>query len=604
MRSLITAALSLSFLVAGGQLAADDTLSTDKLIKQVVGSDTNAAIKAIDELGRLGPKAKPAVGALISALNSKDLGVRWHAIRTLGAIGKEAAAAVPSLEKGLTDNEPFVRAYSAYALGQIGTASDEAIKQLAKNAFDTEALVRRASLRAMRQLDPPETLVLQVVERVLKEGNLDVIMAAMQTLAEEGKTAVPRIRKALQQYLARDPATLEEDSGKLPYFASMVLASIGPDAAAAVPELTEIVKWAKKDPDVRMQALLALGQIGEASKPAVPVILEALKNDRFEHVRYAAAYALGILKAGGEAQQVFRKALEGDDEMMRTISAWALARSNPRDKELVNRAVRLIIEAFKSDDVNVRRAAARAAAEFDIPPEIAGPALVEALKDEDETVKANAISALAAMGPKVLDHIDDALANKELRHYALLLIGKMGSEAAAAVPDLTAIVKQGADPEDEEAVEFLRETQLALGQIGPAAVQAVRALVGSLSIDNDGVQASACYALGKIGPSAVPAVPALQKAAKSNRPLVKLAALRALLEIRPGQRNLMNIALPHLVKALDHENEYVRAEAATAIGEMGPFAKSQASAPLKKKLSDESRIVREAAAEALKRLQG
>lgn len=604
MRSVITATLSLSFLIAGGRLAADDTTPISKLIEQVVGSDTNAAIKAIDELGRRSDEAEPAVGALITALKSKDLEVRWHAIRTLGAIGKDAAAAVPSLEQGLTDKEPFVRAYSAYALGRIGEASDAAIQQLAKNAFDSEALVRRASLRAMRQLDPPETLVLQVVERILKEGDINVIMSAMHTLAEEGKDAVPRIRKALQEYLARDPATLEKDAGKLPYFASMVLASIGPDAAAAVPELTEIVKRATKDPDVRLQALLALGEIGEKSKPAIPVILDALKNDKFEHVRYAAAYALGVLKADGEAQQVFRAALEGDDEMMQTISAWALARSNPDDKELVNRAVRLIIEAFKSDDVNVRRAAARAAAEFDIPPEIAGPALVDALKDEDETVVANAISALAAMGPKVLDRIDDALADKKLRHYALLLIAEMGAKASSAVPALAAVVKQGADPDDEEAVEFLREVQLALGQIGPAAAPAVRDLVGSLSIDDVEVKASACYALGKIGPAAVRAVPALQKAAKSDLPLVRLAALRALLEIKPGQRELMIIALPHLVKALDHENEYVRAEAATAIGEMGPFAKSRASGALEMKLKDESKIVREAAAEALKRLDG
>jgi HEAT repeat protein len=608
MRLVITAALSLSFLVTSGRILADDAVSIDKLIDQVSDGVSKKkpedAIKAIDELGKRGAEAKPAVGALIMALGSDDVEVKWHAIRTLGAIGSGALDAVPSLEKGLTDKETFVRAYSAYALGQIGKASEAAIQQLAKNAFDKESLVRRASLRAMQQLDPPETLVIEVVERILKDGDLAVIMAAMHSLAEQGKEGVPRIRKALQEVLKRDPATLADDDSKLPYYASMVLASMGPDAAAAVPELTEIVKRFQKDPDVRMQAILALGQIGEASKPAAPVLLEVLKTGKFEHVRYAAAYALGILKANGEAQEVFKAALDGDDEMLRTISAWALARSNPKDTDLVNRAVRLIVNGLKSKDVNVQRAAARAAVEFDIPPEIAGPALVEALENEDETVVANAIAALAAMGPRVLDHVEDALANEKLRHYALLLIAKLGPEASSAVPALTAVITEGPDPEDPESIEFVREAQLALGQIGPAARQAVRALVGSLSFDDERVQASACYALGKIGPTASRAIPALQKAAKSDRPLVKLAALRALLEIRPGQRDLMIIALPHLVKALDHENEYVRAEAATAIGQMGSFAKSRATAPLKKKLKDESQIVREAVAEALKQLEG
>lgn len=604
MRFVITTALSLSFMIASGRLLADDPATIDQLIDQVVGKDPTAAIKAIDELAKRGAEAKPAVGALIMAVASKDLEVRWHAIRTLGEIGKGAVDAVPSLEKGLTDKEPFIRGYSAYALGRIGKASDAAIQQLAKNAFDKEALVRRASLRAMQQLDPPETLVLEVVERILKEGDLTVIMAAMHSLAEQGKEGVPRIQKALQEFLKRDPATLAPDDGKLPYYASMVLASIGPDAAAAVPELTEIIKRSQMDPDVRLQAILALGEIGEASKPAAGVLVEVLKTDKFEHVRYAAAYTLGILKVNGEVKEVFKTALDGDDEMMRTISAWALARSNPNDKELVNRAVRLIVKGLTSKDVNVQRAAARAAVEFDIPAEIAGPALVEALANEDETVVANAIAALAAMGPKVLDHVDDALADEKLRHYALLLIAKLGPEAASAVPALTAVIEKGADLKKPESVEFLREAQLALGQIGPAAVQAVRALVGSLSLDDEKIQASACYALGKIGPSAARAIPALQKAAKSDLPLVKLAALRAMLEIRPGQRDLMIVALRPLVEALDHENEYVRAEAATAIGQMGSFAKSRAAGPLKKKLKDESPIVREAVAEALKQLDG
>lgn len=112
------------------------------------------------------------------------------------------------------------------------------------------------------------------------------------------------------------------------------------------------------------------------------------------------------------------------------------------------------------------------------------------------------------------------------------------------------------------------------------------------------------YALGKIGPGASAAVPYLQRAAKSDIPIVQLAALRALLEIQPGRSELMSIALPHLVRALEHENQYVRAEAATAIGEMGPRAKSRAAAALKQKLNDESQMVRDAAAEALKRLDG
>ena len=133
---------------------------------------------------------------------------------------------------------------------------------------------------------------------------------------------------------------------------------------------------------------------------------------------------------------------ESDDPLLRTLSAWALARTNPADRELVKRAVREIIEAFKSEDVHVRRAAARAVADFDADPELVAPALVEALRDKDPSVVANAIDALAEMGPRALRNVNRALRNPELRFYAVRLVMKVGREAESAVPALLEALKQ------------------------------------------------------------------------------------------------------------------------------------------------------------------
>ena len=89
----------------------------------------------------------------------------------------------------------------------------------------------------------------------------------------------------------------------------------------------------------------------------------------------------------------------------------------------------------------------------------------------------------------------------------------------------------------------------------------------------------------------------------SESTLVRLASLRALLEIQPGQRQLGAIAAPMLIKALTNEQELVRAEAASALGDMGNLA-TRAIPDLQKLLDDDSETVREAAAEAIKKLGG
>ena len=78
-----------------------------------------------------------------------------------------------------------------------------------------------------------------------------------EKLAEKGETAVP----LLCELLKHDAAC---------YWACLVLADIGPNAKDAVPVLQELLKH--KHPEVRIQALVALGKIGPAVKSAAPAV--------------------------------------------------------------------------------------------------------------------------------------------------------------------------------------------------------------------------------------------------------------------------------------------------------------------------------------------
>ena len=407
----------------------------------------------------------------------------------------------------------------------------------------------------MQRLNPPQEKVTPLVLKILEQGDAAIIAPALETLAEQGEAALPRLCQALQH----DQAC---------YWACLALAELGPKAAAAVPHLKPVLRH--QDPEVRMQALAALGEIGPAAQPLVPEVIAALQNDEAGGVRYAAAFALGRIGATPEATAALQQALKQDDAFLRMVSAWAIARNNPGDRAAVERAVGLILEAFKSDDVHLRRAAARIAVDFDAPVEKVAPLLVAALRDRDAEVVGNAIEALSQLGPKALKHIDEVLGNRELRPYAVQLIQRMGTKAESAVPALVRLL--GEPAEAEEDVMFKREVQFALAAIGPAAAER-RAGPRRLALVRAGFPPCQCrLALGKIGPAARAAVPACGKPRRPD-PIVRLASIRALLQIQPSEPRLAAVAAPMLLEALGSEYELVRAEAVTALGERSDFGK-------------------------------
>jgi HEAT repeat protein len=74
-----------------------------------------------------------------------------------------------------------------------------------------------------------------------------------------------------------------------------------------------------------------------------------------------------------------------------------------------------------------------------------------------------------------------------------------------------------------------------LGQIGPAAKEAVPALIAVLKDEDSELRASAATALGGIGPAAKEAVPALSVALKDKDKRVREIAASALRKIRARQ---------------------------------------------------------------------
>jgi HEAT repeat protein len=89
---------------------------------------------------------------------------------------------------------------------------------------------------------------------------------------------------------------------------------------------------------------------------------------------------------------------------------------------------------------------------------------------------------------------------------------------------------------------------------------------------------------------------------QSNDDLLRLVSVWAILKIGPPSDQLTQAALPILSTALKNDREFVRIEAATALGELGRGAASVLPA-LESAANDASPAVRSAAASAIKKIK-
>jgi HEAT repeat protein len=142
-------------------------------------------------------------------------------------------------------------------------------------------------------------------------------VAAMEILGTIGRPAKPALPDMVKA-LADPDETYRSD-------AAVAIASLGVDAADAVPELRKLLEGASTPPGTRYSAAYALGRIGPAARPAL------------EKLRELAAT---------------------DDELLATVAVWAALKIDPADSSLFASAVPRLRKALRSGDEIVRLEAA------------------------------------------------------------------------------------------------------------------------------------------------------------------------------------------------------------------------------------------------------
>lgn len=150
-----------------------------------------------------------------------------------------------------------------------------------------------------------------------------------------------------------------------------------------------------------------------------------------------------------------------------------------------------------------------------------GSDLVLAIGEKDPPVK-EAVPVIAAL-------LDSG--NEPTRKAAINALGRMGSAAFSAAPQLAETLKSSGDNETRVVAAE------ALGRIGPkCAATAVPALAKAAQNDRwPKVRSTSLTALGEMGPAAKEAIPVLRVALKDPDGWISQAATNALFRVEPGK---------------------------------------------------------------------
>jgi HEAT repeat protein len=316
----------------------------------------------------------------------------------------------------------------------------------------------------------------------------------------------------------------------------------------------------------RREAALELSKLQGAAELALPDLIMAL-DDPDPHVRENATQALEV---GGSA------AVRHLVAVLRHQKGLAIAGPIP----IVSRPIPPLRSIIGEEDVR--------AALVDIG-QAAVPALTSALEQAGPAQKAPIAATLKRIQTSELDQVITQGLSAEDDDIRL--------SAAAALAE-------GASKEDIPALAILLHDKhlyvrvVAIVGLGKTRSRdAVAFLVDTLNREDEStVRYEVVRALAQLAEHTAEAIPPLVEALKDPTLLVQLIAVTALGEIGPAAR----AAVPQLLDGLKHEDWSLRQYAATALGKIGSH---EAIPALTHSLEDEHEKVREAAAEALERLQ-
>jgi HEAT repeat protein len=439
-----------------------------------LGDDDPAArVRTAEAIGAIGPVAAPAAPALVGVLKDGNDRVRAKAVEALGRIGDAAPEAVPHLMRALRDQDTWVSALAAEALGEMGESAVEAIPALVRSLRHANPRVRANAAEALGKLGESAVPGAPALEAALKDPEDTVRIAAIQALGEVGQPSPagrqwlieaaaddnPEVRAAavttlgkLADLAAAERVTvldaIDDASAIVRQRAAAVLPRLGD--AAAIQSLCQLVE--DSGPDVRVQAVRALGQMGPSATAAGPVLARVAAAG--ESVLRAEALRAVLQIQPPDAARVFRAGLRDAEAEVRKLASAGLMVLFSVPPETVPD----LIDALTDPESRVRANVARVFVSLRPLPDEAVLALLECSRDADDSVRLNAARALrngppTMVGPEFTRLLDDPNAHLRLLAAGYLLGSDPGHELAGAV--LIAVLRLSPPGLRRDAIELV-----------------------------------------------------------------------------------------------------------------------------------------------------
>ena len=602
--------------------------AVDPLIALLKHDDATIRTLAASTLPDLGPAAGKAVQPLIAALNDKKVGtdedrdsMRYsltqigkydiravyaavrqdklndgdisNVIETLGTADEHAVVGLVAELKG-RQADPVTHNWHIYTMAglkRIGPKAAPALPELRVLLKDKSEIVRGCAAEAIKAIDAGEKGGPKG-DAPKKDGPLENIPASPASTDDGFPIPLADIRKELGKPTESDEDSLDYRDKLNVRVSPLGHMEVQAMTSAAGTELTAKLFTSKLFKDEEGKAILELVKAKGGER----------KVGRFEITAKESAVVSGmiILKitpltnplVGGTQKNA--KTPEPAPHKRRTVAEWVSELNEGDTKARIEAALAIkaygkeaeeavptLVRALRDKDSFVRGHAAGALGKIARRPDVAVQPLVDALSDPSDFVRFSASIAVGefgkeAVGPLIKVMREGKTALKFRRHAssALIRVGK------SAVPALGEALGDA----DEE-VRF--EAALALGEIGPDAVEATPALVKALEDRFFQVRATAAQALGKIRPTSKEAIAALNDALVDRNRLVRIDAFCAIAQIDPRRTEEV---VKRLIEYGDEEDEGVAEHAAKAMGRIGKPAVDLLLARLKGATDDRSRI--------------
>lgn len=554
-----------------GRIGTRDPALIPVLIDDVRARGHYPSHNGMEALRRYGPEVVPH---WLKALKDQDPDFRAVAISHLahwpGADGDDVQAA---LTQALRDESPHVRLAAGAALLSRDRESAEmlaTVMPLIKAGLkDTAAGVRARAVQILQQIairregGAPPAEVADLLLAAAKDKDRSVRAQALQVFTRihlPPKEAFPVLLAALKD---KDPNVRRT--------AMMGMHHFGPLTKEAVQALRDTLPGA--DEHVQAEIVYALAKAGMDDKTLVPILVQLLKTSPHSYVRATAVNLIaGRGAAAREAMPLIEDALQDEDMNLRQAAAYAMTQLDPASKRLPsaladtlgqvyrNRhpiryaqrtdkkplgtdAAKVLMDILTSDGSPERRVGAIAGLALLVQePERASKVLRGALNDDDARVRLYAAEALWLIhrdAGLVVPILIDGLKEKDSAQQALMLVQELGPAAKDAVPALIDLVR---GPDENLAAQAASS----LGRIGPEAKAAIPALIEILKEGGtDNLQWSAVHALGVFRRDAKDAVPHLLQLVQTTNEHARGSLLSTLSQIATAEE-----AMPTLIELL------------------------------------------------------